>query len=146
MAVLLLMLVAGMSAAYVVVTVAEPATVGWLLGLVALAGATGSVLSRAVKLGKQPLRSDASTKTTEPPLGIRSLLSGWKVFFAQPVIGATAAVILFLVLSAGLVRFGSDESPDPALYAVLAFLAGFSEPFFVGILDKVAGQGGGSPG
>ena len=92
----------------------------------------------------QPLRADADTKVPEPPLGIRALLSGWKVFFAQPVIGATAALVVFLVFSAGLLQLGNTQQPGPAALALVGFLAGFSEPFFLGVLDKVAGKGGGS--
>lgn len=115
-----------------------------LLLLVVFSGAAGSVLSRAVKLGKQPLHANPDAESNEPPLGIRALLSGWKVFFAQPVIGATAALILFLTLQAGLFQFGKNQTLGPAGMGLLGFLAGFSEPFFLGVLDKVTGQGQGS--
>ena len=115
-----------------------------LLFIVALAGAAGSVLSRAIKLGKQPLHGDVRSKTSEPPLGIRTLLSGWKAFLAQPVIGATAAITLFFVQSAGLVQLGPSKDLGPAGFGLFGFLAGFSEPFFLGVLDKVSGQGGDS--
>lgn len=113
-----------------------------VLLLVIFAGATGSVLSRAVKLGKQPLHAGADTKVPEPPLGIRALLSGWKVFFAQPVIGATAALVVLLVFSSGLVQLGNSQQLGPAGLTLVGFLAGFSEPFFLGVLDKVVGKAG----
>jgi hypothetical protein len=116
----------------------------FLLLLVVWAGATGSILSRAVKLGKQPLGSETGVASGEPPLGIRALLSGWKVFLAQPVIGATMALIVFLVFYSGLLQIGNIKQLGPAGFGVIGFLAGFSEPFFIGILDKVAGQGGAS--
>lgn len=116
----------------------------FLLLLVVCAGATGSILSRAVKLGKQPLRSETGDASGEPPLGIRALLSGWKVFLAQPVIGATMALIVFLVFYSGLLQIGNVKELGPAGFGIIGFLAGFSEPFFIGILDKVAGQGGAS--
>jgi hypothetical protein len=109
----------------------------WLL-LAALAGATGSVLSRAIQIGKQPLHDDPVSPSHEPPLGIRALLSGWKVFLAQPVLGATAAVIVFLIFYGKLVQIGGLTLDSVEAYAVLAFLTGFSEPFFLGILDKIS--------
>ncbi|MGH7491923.1 MAG: hypothetical protein ACREOO_05965 [bacterium] len=116
----------------------------YLLLLVAWAGATGSILSRAIKLGKQPVHSDSDHQAGEPPLGIRALISGWKVFLAQPVIGAASALILFFVFYSGLLQIGGVQELSPAGFAIIGFLAGFSEPFFIGILDKVAGQGGGT--
>jgi len=111
-----------------------------LLILTLFSGAAGSVLSRAIQLGKQPLHAETDKPQAEPPLGIRTLLAGWKVFFAQPVIGATAAMILFLVVFARWINFGSDQLLQPASLALLGFVAGFSEPFFLGVLDKVAGK------
>lgn len=114
----------------------------YCLPLALFAGAIGSVFSRIIKLSKQPMRGAIDKKPEEVPLGIRSLISGWKVFIAQPFIGATTALILFLVFSAGLLRIGSSHELVVNDYAIIGFLAGFSEPFFIGILDKVAGQGG----
>jgi hypothetical protein len=107
--------------------------------LMLLSGAVGSVLSRAIKLGKQPLHEKANEKLAEP-LGIRALMSGWTVFLAQPVIGATSGLVLYLVFQAGLVQIGDERELGPAAYTLLGFLAGFSEPFFLGTLDKVTGQ------
>jgi len=115
-----------------------------LLLLVAFAGAIGSVLSRAYRLGKQPLHAETGIKTEEPPLRIRALISEWKVFVAQPVIGAAAALIFYLVFSSGILQIIDVGKLSPAHYALIAFLAGFSEPFFTGIIDKVEGMVGGS--
>jgi hypothetical protein len=115
----------------------------YILLLMVFSGATGSVLSRAVKLGKQPLNIGDPKETTEPPLGIRALLSDWKVFLAQPVIGAATAVVIFLVISSGLLQVGGKEL-GPSGLALIGFLTGFSEPFFIGTLDKIAG-GSGTP-
>ena len=109
----------------------------WLL-VVAIAGATGSVLSRAVKIGKQPLHAEVGAVRQEPPLGLRELMSGWKVFLAQPVIGATAAMFVFLIFSGNLVQVLGFQPTSIQAYAVLAFLTGFSEPFFLGVLDKIS--------
>jgi hypothetical protein len=114
----------------------------WQLLLMAFAGATGSVLSRAVKLGKQPLHISDAKGTREPPLGIRALLSDWKVFLAQPVIGAATALVIFLAISSGLLQIGGMKEFHPAGYALIGFLSGFSEPFFIGTLDKITGGSG----
>ncbi len=115
-----------------------------LLWLVVFAGALGSVVSHAFKLGKQPLHAETDDKTGKPPLGIRALISEWKVFVAQPVIGASAALILFLIFKAGLLQIGGMKELGPEVYGLIAFLAGFSEAYFIGILDKVGGRTGSS--
>jgi len=119
--------------------------------MVLCAGAIGSVLSRALKLSRQPLGAENTLRpgdvpAQEPPLGIRALISGWTVFVAQPVIGATAALMLYLVFSSGLLQIGGFEQLSPVRVALLSFLAGYSEPFFTDILGKVAGKAGGSLG
>jgi len=113
-----------------------------VLLLVLVAGAAGSILSRAIKLGKQPLHAEPDTKQDEVPLGIRALIADKKTFLAQSVIGATTALILFLVFQAGLIQIGGVKELTPAAYGLVGFLGGFSEPFVLGILDKVAGQWG----
>lgn len=113
-----------------------------LLFLMVFAGATGSVLSRGIALGKQPLNVSDAKKNSEPPLGIRSLLSDWKVFIAQPVFGAATALVLFLVISSGLVQIGGMKELEPPGFALIGFLSGFSERFFIGTLDKIAGEPG----
>lgn len=108
--------------------------------LVLFAGAVGSVLSRAIKLGGQGALHGASDG--EAPLGIRALYAGWKIFLAQPVIGAASAFLVYLVLRSKLLVLGTASADDPAALALVAFLAGFSEPFFIGTLDRIAGQSG----
>jgi hypothetical protein len=113
-----------------------------LVVLVLCAGAVGSVLRQAVKLSKQPLHEDPERKASEPPLGIRALMSGWEMVWAQPVIGASFAVILFLVFQAGLIPLDGLGKWGPAEYGVMGFLAGFSEPFVLRTLERVSGAGG----
>ncbi len=120
----------------------QPVDPLFILLLVLFAGAAGSILSRAIKLGKQPLHAERGTKADEVPLGIRALIADRKTFLAQPVIGATTALILFLVFQAGLIQIGGVKELTPAVYGLVGFLGGFSEPFVFGILDKVAGQWG----
>lgn len=105
--------------------------------LVAFAGAMGSVLSYALKIGKG---TDGISKEKTVPLGIRALTLTWKLFFAQPVIGAAVGLIISLFFAASLQQLKSQPVLGPDVYAVLGFLAGFSEPFFIGIVDKVVGE------
>ncbi len=111
--------------------------------LALFAGAVGSVLSRAIKLGGQGALPAAGRAQT--PLGIRALYSGWKVFYAQPVIGAASAFLVYLVLQSKLLALGTTTADDPAALGLVAFLAGFSEPFFIGTLDRIAGRSAGTP-
>ena len=116
-----------------------------LLLLVLSSGALASILSRAMKLINQPLHKDAEIKTKElQPLGIRALMSESNIFIAQLLIGATSALMVFLVFSSGQIQLVVNEASKPAAYGIIGFLAGFSEVYFIGILDKVAGQTGGS--
>jgi hypothetical protein len=54
------------------------------------------------------------------------------------------ALIIFLVFYSGLLQIGNVKELGPAGFGIIGFFAGFSEPFFIGILDRVAGQGGAS--
>ena len=109
----------------------------YLIAIVMMAGALGSVLSRAIKLSKQQLTGKTSGANVEPPLGIRALMSQWKIFFVQPVIGATAAFATLLVFREGLISIGGITPSHPTFAALIGFLAGFSEPFFLGVLERV---------
>lgn len=113
-----------------------------LIWLILSAGAVGSVLSRAIRLSRQPLHAgmvevQSVVTNSEPPLGIRSLISGWTVFMAQPVLGATTALVAYLVFSSGFLQIDGVEL-QPSAYALLSFLAGYSEPFFTDIVGKAA--------
>ena len=111
---------------------------GWIaVLLVGSAGAMGSILSRAIKLGRSSFDGPTGPDKDEHPLGIRALIAAWKLFVAQIGIGAAAGLILYIVMQSGLVN--GLATNNAARVGLLAFLAGFSEPFFIGILDKVAG-------
>lgn len=142
MALILALILPFLSYFYIVATQWKD-NLAYLLLVVLLSGATGSILSHAFKLGKQPLHADTNDNIHEQPLGIRKLISEWKVFIAQPFIGATAALVLFLIFKSGLIQIGGMKELGPEVYGLIAFLAGFSEAYFIGILDKVAGQTGG---
>jgi hypothetical protein len=68
----------------------------------------------------------ATRKAIQVPLGIRTLIPDWKTFLAQPVIGATTALILFLVFQAGLIQVG--EMLGPAAHGLIGCVRGCSEP------------------
>ena len=111
---------------------------GWIaIFLVASAGAMGSILSRAIKLGRSSFEAPTGPAQIEHPLGIRALIAAWKLFLAQIGIGAAAGLMLYIVLQSGIIA--GMATTNAARVSLLAFLAGFSEPFFIGILDKVAG-------
>lgn len=72
---------------------------------------------------------------------IRELFSSWSSLFAQPLIAAAAALIFLLMLKSRLIAFGGTNVAHLGweVTTVLGFLAGFSEPFFLGTLDRLMG-------
>jgi hypothetical protein len=112
-----------------------------LFFLIAVAGAIGSVLSRATRLGGQQLPSASEANSgKEEPLGIRTLMSARSIFGAQIVLGATAALFVYLVLASGLLNIVDLKEQMPAVVAVYAFIAGFSEPFLTNVVDRISGK------
>jgi hypothetical protein len=91
-------------------------------------GALGSVLSGIYKL-------------RDEMMSIRQLRSFWPVLTALPFVGATAATLLFAVLTSGLIKVANldPEAFTWQHHAVFGFLAGFSEPFFLGVVKRAAG-------
>ena len=92
----------------------------------ALAGALGSTLSGVLRLRDQLLRMD-ELRAFKPAM------------LVQPLVGASAGALVFLLLASRALSVGSL---DPAAWpspGVLGFVAGFSEPFFLGLVDRVAG-------
>jgi hypothetical protein len=71
--------------------------------------------------------------------GLDDLRSFWPAMLVQPVVGATAGLIVLLVIETGTLDGGSaSASGSWAGRALVAFAAGFSEPFFLGLVQKVA--------
>jgi hypothetical protein len=100
----------------------------WRSGLlVAVAGALGATLSGALKLRDQLPR-------------ITSLRTFWYAFALQVPIGAVAGLFLWIVLESGLVEV-ADQGADWAVEAAVAFAAGFSEPFVLKTVERIAGGG-----
>jgi hypothetical protein len=97
------------------------------IALAAVAGALGAALSGTFKL-RDHVTNINDLRAFAPSLVV------------QPLIGATAGLLLLVVLSSKLITV-SWGGPDWASRGVLAFVAGFSEPFFLGIIGKVAAIG-----
>jgi hypothetical protein len=92
----------------------------------ALAGALGSTLSGVLRLRDQLPRMD-ELRAFQPAM------------LVQPLVGASAGALVFLLLASKALSLGSldpDAWPSPG---AVGFVAGFSEPFFLGLVDRIAG-------
>ncbi|HWR26316.1 MAG TPA: hypothetical protein VN316_00405, partial [candidate division Zixibacteria bacterium] len=103
----------------------------FLIVFVLASGALGSVLSRALKVGKRPLHAEPGSTNNELPLGIRLLKSEMSMLLSQLCIGAAAAFILFLILKTNIIKIYEQPISGIETFGVLTFLAGFSEPYFI---------------
>jgi hypothetical protein len=102
------------------------AGVSWRGGvLAALAGAVGATLSGAFKLRDQAPR-------------VSDMRVFWYAFAVQPLIGAVAGLFLLLVVLSGIVKI-ADTGNVWATRGVVAFVAGFSEPFLLKTVGRIAG-------
>jgi hypothetical protein len=98
---------------------------GWLEFLrVMLAGALGGALSAVRSLGGGGGRK------------IPDQLADWPITAMRPLLGAATGTGAALLLAAGILVFGKDEYRDAALLAA-AFVAGFSERWFLGLIGGV---------
>ena len=88
------------------------------------AGALGATLAGTMKI-RDDLRE------------LDDLRSFWPAMRVQPLVGATAGLIVLLVVETGTLD-GGGESGSWAGRALVAFAAGFSEPFFLGLVRRVA--------
>jgi hypothetical protein len=88
------------------------------------AGALGATLAGTMKI-RDGLRE------------LDDLRSFWPAMRVQPLVGATAGLIVLLVIETGTLDVGG-ESGSWAGRALVAFAAGFSEPFFLGLVQRVA--------
>ena len=109
-----------------VATVAVSEVNPWAVALTAAAGGLGSTLAGAKELRGMLRIND-----------LRSL-SGWSVL--QPLVGASAGLVMLLLLTSGILVLPGVNGPASAVaIALYGFLAGFSEPFFLGVVAKIAG-------
>lgn len=95
------------------------------IALAVSAGALGAILSGIFRVRDRLVELD-------------DLRSFWPAMRIQPLIGATAGVVTLLVLETGAVDLGAGETPAWAPLALFTFAAGFSEPFFLGLVERVA--------
>jgi hypothetical protein len=119
--IVLLVLLAGFGVA---INVATEWEIWEVVLLAACAGGLGSTLSGIFKVRDQLVQLD-------------ELRSFWPAMRVQPLIGACAGLVLFLVLRSHAFSFGA-LSDGLAGRGLIAFAAGFSEPFFVGTIQRVA--------
>jgi hypothetical protein len=119
LAVLLAVLTGGLSFAISRVT----DELSWnIVLLVALSGALGGVLAGVLKL-----RDDVAR------IGNLRILR--PAVYVQPLLGAASGLLMLLILVSGFLT--QDSSEQWAKDALLAFIAGFSEPYFLGIVNRV---------
>lgn len=93
--------------------------------LTACAGALGSTLSGVFKV-------------RDHLVGLDELRGFWPAMRVQPIVGACAGLFVFLILDSHAIQLSAGSSETWSGRGVLAFVAGFSEPFFLGIVQKVA--------
>jgi hypothetical protein len=93
--------------------------------LAAFAGALGSTLSGVLRLRDQLVRLDE----------LRAFRPAMRV---QPLVGASAGALVFMLLSSHAVSGGSISPTAWSSPGLLGFVAGFSEPFFLGLVDRIA--------
>lgn len=103
----------------------------WLAYVTILAGATGAIVSVLMRVTKNTFVVDAD-------LG-RATLRRFGSF--RPVIGAVSGLAVYLAFRSGVLTIqpaGQDEDAAQYFFALLAFLAGFSERFAKDVLDAAA--------
>lgn len=101
---------------------------------VLLFGAIGAALSVAIGL----MKLDLSAKIPAQKLGAF-------VIWARPIIGAAAALISFVLLRANVIHILNLDFTNPWVILTVATVAGFSERFIVGAIEKIgAGNNSGS--
>lgn len=93
--------------------------------LVAVAGALGATLAAVLKLRDRLAR-------------LGDLRTFWYAFPLQLPLGAVAGLFLWLVLESEIVEIGGSGE-DWATAGVVAFVAGFSEPFLLKTVERIAG-------
>lgn len=94
--------------------------------LALLSGALGGTLSGVIKL-----RVPESRLVTLKNLGL--------VMLVQPLVGAVGGIVLFAIWRSGLLTVAGLDENEWSSVAVVAFVGGFSERFFLRSLARIAG-------
>jgi hypothetical protein len=97
------------------------------VGLIAVVGALGSVMSGTIRARDKLVRGS----------DLRAFRSG---LLAQVLLGAGSSLVLFLLLASGILDIAGTDSLVGK--AAAGFAAGFSEPFFLKTVERVAKMGG----
>jgi hypothetical protein len=98
----------------------------WLTWLVVIFG----ILGAAVSVAQSLLLRDVSDRIPMQQLGAL-------VVWTRPGIGAATALIVFALLHANKhIKLLTESATDPSVVAVFSFVAGYSERFIVGALEK----------
>jgi hypothetical protein len=93
--------------------------------VVTAAGALGATLS--------------GVRTVRDNLGeLRDLRSFGGTMMIQPLVGATSGLLLFLLAQAGALPIDGMDTGSAGTLGLLAFIAGFSEPFVLGLVQRIA--------
>jgi hypothetical protein len=109
----------------IVVATEASGTANWRDGLLAaLKGALGATVALAHRV------RDASPR-------LRDLRTFGSSFTLQAALGALAGTLVWILVEGGLIEPGGTE--QWAVTAVIAFVAGFSEPFFLKIVQGLSG-------
>jgi hypothetical protein len=120
-----------------------------LVGITALAGSRMELyaLFSALAAGALGATLSGIYKLRDTLTSIRELRSNKAVLTIQPLVGAAAAFVLYVILRSGWVMIAGVD-PDRLGWAhltILGFLAGFSEPFFLGTVHRLSRIGEGHP-
>ena len=94
-----------------------------------IGGALGSTISSTLKLRDQIGRID-------------DLREFSPLIVVQLVVGAISGLIIYSVFESGVIVIGNPESNEWAYYTILGFIAGFSEPFFLGTIKRIQSLSG----
>ena len=97
-----------------------------LIVAVLLFGAMGAALSVARGL----IKADLSAKIPTQKIGSF-------VIWMRPAIGATAALVSFVLLNSKAIRILNWDPTDPTVILTIATVSGFSERFIVGAIEKI---------
>ena len=108
------------------IVIVEPGSSWQDVLLAASAGALGAVMSGTYKL-RDEIEHVNDLRAFKP------------VILVQPLLGASAALFILLILESGLIQIG-ESGLDWATIGALSFVAGFSEPFVLGVVHRVTGM------
>src|ERR1700759_5149605 len=94
-------------------------------------------MGAALSVARSLLKTDVAAKIPSQKLGAF-------VIWMRPVIGAAAALIAFVFVSAGGFHLINLDSGNPTAVLTIATISGFSERFIVGAIENLANDKGSS--